>query len=84
MKQLLIINVSTTLDDLCKTKIRHFLYYTYSAVESKSDIKVLALTIRDGVLLCNLIHFLDPSIGFVEFNKRPGDIQVEIYYRIGT
>lgn len=43
---------------------------------SNSEIKILALTLRDGVLLCNLIHFLDPSMEAIEFNRRPRDAQV--------
>lgn len=43
---------------------------------SNSEIKILALTLRDGVLLCNLIHFLDPSMEPKEFNRRPRDAQV--------
>lgn len=42
-----------------------------------SEIKILALTLRDGVLLCNLVNFLDPSMeATIEFNKKPRDAQV--------
>ncbi|KAL7033090.1 hypothetical protein ACKWTF_007481 [Chironomus riparius] len=40
-----------------------------------SEIKILALTLRDGVLLCNLIHYLDPTMESIEFNRRPRDAQ---------
>lgn len=43
-----------------------------------SEIKVFALTLRDGVLLCNLIHFLDPTMDAKEFNRRPRDAQVSL------
>ncbi|XP_052868807.1 protein vav isoform X1 [Anopheles cruzii] len=37
-----------------------------------SDIKVLANILRDGVLLCNLIQFLDPtSFDRKDFNRKP-------------
>jgi hypothetical protein len=34
------------------------------------------LTLRDGVLLCNLVHFLDPTMDAIEFNRKPRDAQV--------
>lgn len=37
-----------------------------------SEIRVLALTLRDGVLLCNLLLFLDPtSMDKGDFNRKP-------------
>lgn len=37
-----------------------------------SEIRVLALTLRDGVLLCNLILFLDPTcMDKGDFNRKP-------------
>lgn len=63
---------------MTQTKIYHFICDSCSATKNKSDIKVLALTLRDGVLLCNLIHFLDPYMEPKEFNQRPKDAQVEV------
>lgn len=37
-----------------------------------SQIHILAKTLRDGVLLCNLMNFLDPSAMDVrDFNRKP-------------
>lgn len=45
-----------------------------------SEIRVLALTLRDGVLLCNLINFLDlNALDMKDFNRKPQMAQV-IYY----
>lgn len=42
-----------------------------------SEIKILANTLRDGVLLCNLIQILDPSLDLKDqYNRKPRDAQV--------
>lgn len=42
-----------------------------------SAIRVLALTLRDGVLLCNLVMYLDPtSMDASQMNRRPQMAQV--------
>uniref|UniRef100_A0A2M4AW53 Putative rho guanine nucleotide exchange factor vav3 n=2 Tax=Anopheles triannulatus TaxID=58253 RepID=A0A2M4AW53_9DIPT len=44
----------------------------HRANHADSDIKVLATILRDGVLLCNLVHFLDPtSFDRKDFNRKP-------------
>ena len=44
-----------------------------------SEIKVLALTLRDGVLLCNLLLFLDQkSMDMKDFNRKPQMAQVRM------
>ncbi|KFB45541.1 AGAP010292-PA-like protein [Anopheles sinensis] len=44
----------------------------HRANHSDSDIKVLATILRDGVLLCNLANFLDPSsFDKKDFNRKP-------------
>jgi guanine nucleotide exchange factor VAV len=46
---------------------------------SESDIKLFARILRDGVLLCKLINFLDPNTDPVDFHQRPRDAQVSIF-----
>lgn len=42
-----------------------------------SEIRVLALTLRDGVLLCNLLNFIDPgALDMKDFNRKPQMAQV--------
>lgn len=42
-----------------------------------SEIRVLALTLRDGVLLCNLLNFIDPNaLDMKDFNRKPQMAQV--------
>lgn len=41
-------------------------------------LRVLALTLRDGVLLCNLINFLDPNADMKDFNRKPQMAQVRL------
>lgn len=42
-----------------------------------SEIRVLALTLRDGVLLCNLLNFIDPNaLDTKDFNRKPQMAQV--------
>ncbi|XP_054729100.1 protein vav-like [Anastrepha obliqua] len=42
-----------------------------------SEIRVLALTLRDGVLLCNLVIYLDSnSMDPRDFNRKPQMAQV--------
>lgn len=42
-----------------------------------SEIRVLALTLRDGVLLCNLLNFLDPNaLDMKDFHRKPQMAQV--------
>lgn len=41
-----------------------------------SEIKVLAITLRDGVLLCNLLNFLDANALDRDFNRKPQMAQV--------
>lgn len=44
-----------------------------------SEIRVLALTLRDGVLLCNLINFLDANaLDMKDFNRKPQMAQVSL------
>lgn len=60
-----------------RTKLCIFpLFSSFRANWTNSEIKILALTLRDGVLLCNLIHFLDPAMESIDFNRRPRDAQV--------
>lgn len=47
----------------------------HKANANESEIRVLALTLRDGVLLCNLINFLDAKAG-LDFNRKPQMAQV--------
>lgn len=42
----------------------------------ESEIKVLALTLRDGVLLCNLLNTIDPNALDRDFNRKPQMAQV--------
>ncbi|KAG4079230.1 hypothetical protein HA402_006953 [Bradysia odoriphaga] len=42
----------------------------HKANANESEIRVLALTLRDGVLLCNLVNFLDAKVG-LDFNRKP-------------
>lgn len=45
-----------------------------------SDIRLLALTLRDGVILCNLLNTIDPDIfDMKDFNRTPQMAQV-IYF----
>lgn len=42
-----------------------------------SEIRVLALTLRDGVLLCNLLNFIDANaLDMKDFNRKPQMAQV--------
>ena len=42
-----------------------------------SEVRVLAMTLRDGVLLCNLLLFLDSkSLEMKDFNRKPQMAQV--------
>lgn len=42
-----------------------------------SEIRVLALTLRDGVILCNLLNYLDPTgLDLRDFNRKPQMAQV--------
>ncbi|XP_059607370.1 protein vav isoform X2 [Phlebotomus argentipes] len=44
----------------------------HKAAWPDSEIKVLALTLRDGVILCNLINFLDPNaLDMKDFHRKP-------------
>lgn len=44
-----------------------------------SEIRVLALTLRDGVLLCNLLNFLDPNaLDMKDFHRKPQMAQVSV------
>ena len=49
-----------------------------------SEIKVLAIALRDGVLLCNLMTFLDPSANHREFHRKPQMAQVKFSTLIFT
>ena len=55
-----------------------FLGINFRANWSSSEIKILALTLRDGVLLCNLLHFLDPTEVELEPERRPREAQVSL------
>lgn len=49
----------------------------HKAAWADSEIKVLALTLRDGVILCNLINFLDPNaLDMKDFHRKPQMAQV--------
>lgn len=50
----------------------------HKANANESEIRVLALTLRDGVLLCNLINFLDVKAG-IDFNRKPQMAQVGFF-----
>ncbi|XP_017852523.1 protein vav isoform X2 [Drosophila busckii] len=44
----------------------------HKAAQSDAEIRILAMTLRDGVLLCNLVIQLDPSsMDAREFNRKP-------------
>lgn len=46
-----------------------------------SEIRVLALTLRDGVILCNLLNSIDPNaLDMKDFNRKPQMAQVRIPY----
>lgn len=46
-----------------------------------SEIRVLALTLRDGVLLCNLLNFIDPNaLDMKDFNRKPQMAQVSVQF----
>lgn len=46
-----------------------------------SEIKILAVTLRDGVLLCHLINFLDPTcLDNIDFHRKPQMAQVGVSY----
>lgn len=45
-----------------------------------SEIRVLALTLRDGVLLCNLLNFIDANaLDMKDFNRKPQMAQVCVF-----
>lgn len=45
-----------------------------------AEIRELALTLRDGVLLCNLVLFLDPTcMDASDFTRRPQMAQVIVW-----
>lgn len=49
-----------------------------------SEIRVLALTLRDGVLLCNLLNFIDPNaLDMKDFNRKPQMAQVSVDRGVG-
>lgn len=42
-----------------------------------AEIRVLALTLRDGVILCNLLNTIDPNaLDMKDFNRKPQMAQV--------
>lgn len=41
-----------------------------------SEIHQLATVLRDGVLICNLLRYLDPELDLKDFNKKPQMAQV--------
>lgn len=46
-----------------------------------SEIRVLALTLRDGVILCNLLNSIDPNaLDMKDFNRKPQMAQVRFSY----
>lgn len=48
---------------------------------SDSEIRVLALTLRDGVILCNLLNSIDPNaLDLKDFNRKPQMAQVCFMY----
>lgn len=49
----------------------------HSLMRSDSEIRVLALTLRDGVLLCNLLNCIDSNaLDMKDFNRKPQMAQV--------
>jgi len=49
----------------------------HKAAQADAEIRILAMTLRDGVLLCNLVIHLDPSsMDPREFNRKPQMAQV--------
>lgn len=51
----------------------------HKATRSDSEIRVLALTLRDGVILCNLLIFLDETcMDSRDFSRKPQMAQVSI------
>lgn len=49
----------------------------HKAALPDAEIRILAMTLRDGVLLCNLVIHLDPtSMDAREFNRKPQMAQV--------
>lgn len=43
----------------------------------EAEIRVLALTLRDGVILCNLLNTIDPNaLDMKDFNRKPQMAQV--------
>lgn len=50
-----------------------------------SEIRVLALTLRDGVILCNLLNSIDPNaLDMKDFNRKPQMAQVCIILILHT
>lgn len=48
-----------------------------------SEIKILAITLRDGVILCHLINYLDPScLESIDFHRKPQMAQFLCYQNI--
>lgn len=48
-----------------------------------SEIRVLALTLRDGVILCNLLNSIDSNaLDMKDFNRKPQMAQVRFIYSI--
>lgn len=48
-----------------------------------SEIRVLALTLRDGVILCNLLNLIDPNaLDMKDFNRKPQMAQVGFAFHI--
>lgn len=44
-----------------------------------SELKILAITLRDGVILCHLINFLDPTcLENIDFHRKPQMAQVRV------
>lgn len=49
----------------------------HKANGDESNVQVLALTLRDGVILCNLLHSIDSnSLDMKDLNRKPQMAQV--------
>lgn len=48
-----------------------------------SEIRVLALTLRDGVILCNLLHSIDANaLDLKDLNRKPQMAQVSVVFLV--
>ncbi|XP_063703763.1 protein vav isoform X2 [Culicoides brevitarsis] len=54
----------------------------HKANAPESEIKVLAMVLRDGVLLCSLLTVLDPTIEIKSFHRKPQMAQFLCFHNI--